>query len=222
MANINFLLQIKRLVYCFFNKRRFATMNFIIFLTINLIVVLSKAQNQGSHSFLQPFVNQRPKTIAVCNLAMDDQIYEEIFEMTANFPSWVNYWDCIESGIPQVHQSLIILNEITAKNLQKVFSKSNIQNSISYNMWLIHISGTLQDVYSLFDDVKLKIGINAQLFIVQSSKPSKDIIQVIGTGHKKVNFKVKSLEEVELSSLCFYIKNCRNWDLLKLPTSRMP
>ena len=166
-------------------------MNLISFMIINVIIVFSKAQNQDSHSFIQPFLSQRPKTIAVCNLAMDDQIYEEIFEMTANFPHWVNYWDCIESGIPQAHESLIILNEITAKELEKVFSKSNIQNSISYNTWLIHISGTLQDVYSLFDDVKLKIGINARVFIVQSSKSSKVVIQVNGTGLKKVNFKAR-------------------------------
>ena len=175
-------------------------MSLISVMIISLIIVFSKGQNQDSHSFIQPFLSQRPKTVAVCNLAMDDQIYEEIFEMTAHFPSWVNYWDCIESGIPQAHESLIILNEITAKDLEKVFSKSNIQNSISYNTWLIHISGTLQDVFSLFDDVKLKIGINAQIFIVQSSKLSKDVIQVIGTGHKKVDLKVKSLEEIETSS----------------------
>ena len=166
-------------------------MNLISFMIINLMIVFSKAQNQDSQSFIQPFLSQRPKTIAVCNLAMDDQIYEEIFEMSVNFQSWVNYWDCIESGIPQAHESLIILNEITAKELEKVFSKSNIQNSISYNTWLIHISGTLQDVYSLFDDVKLKIGINARVFIVQSSKSSKVAIQVIGTGLKKVNFKAR-------------------------------
>ena len=175
-------------------------MSLISVMIISLIIVFSKGQNQDSHSFIQPFLSQRPKTVAVCNLAMDDHIYEEIFEMTAHFPSWVNYWDCIESGIPQAHESLIILNEITAKDLEKVFSKSNIQNSISYNTWLIHISGTLQDVFSLFDDVKLKIGINAQIFIVQSSKLSKDVIQVIGTGRKKVDLKVKSLEEIETSS----------------------
>ena len=178
-------------------------MNLISVVIIIFIVVFSKAQNQSSHSFIQPFLNQRPKTIAVCNFAMDDQIHEEIFEMSANFPSWVNFWDCIESGIPQAHESLIILNEITAKNLQKVFSKSNIQNSISYNTWLIHISGTLQDAYSLFDDIKLKIGINARVFIVQSSKSSKVAIQVIGTGRKKVDFKVKSLVYIELFSLFF-------------------
>ena len=162
----------------------------IIFAIIVVTFGFSEAFNQTSESFLGPFLKQKPKTVNVCDFADDDQFYEEMFEISAKSLSiWVNIWDCIVSDLPQTQDSLIILNEITSEDLITVFSKKNIQNSITYNTWVIHINKELPDIYSIFDDIKIKIGINAQIFIVQSSHLNHNVVQVIGTGLKKVDFK---------------------------------
>ena len=161
----------------------------LIVVIINLGFDSSKAENETFFS-IEPFLNQKTKSITVCNFANLDQLYEEIFEISAVIHSWMNVWDCIESDIPPTQESLIILNEITPKDLQTVFSKSNIQNSITYNTWLIHISNKVHDAHSFFGDIKIKIGINARIFIVQASESSHVAYQVIGTGLHKVDFKV--------------------------------
>ena len=114
-----------------------------------------------------------------------------MFKIITRYQSWVYFWDCVESDIPQAQQSLFILNGITRKDLQIVFSKSNIQNSITFNTWLIHTKETIREVYSLFDGIKLKIGINAQIFVIISSDLSYDVVQIIGTCLHKVEFKVR-------------------------------
>ena len=150
----------------------------------------SKAEDPSSTSYIQPFLKQNPKSISVCNMAVSDEIYEEIFQMNSNANTWTYFWDCLGAEIPQGQGGLIILNDISQNELQKVFSKSHIQNSITYNIWLIYISHSSKDTYSLFDEIKLKIGINAQIFIVESSGSTKEVIQVIGTGLNQVEFKV--------------------------------
>ena len=182
----------------------------ILFLVVIFILGFgsSKAENETFFS-IKPFLNQKTKSISVCNFAHLDQLYEELFEVSAEFQIWMNIWDCIESDIPQTQESLIILNEITPKDLQTVFSKSNIQMSITYNTWLIHVSDKLLNAYSFFDDITIKIGINAQIFIVQSLESSNVALQVIGTGLHKVEFKVSVLlmtksflKIITISSFC--------------------
>ena len=154
------------------------------------IFSFSKAEDQSSTSYIQPFLKQNPKSISVCNMAVSDDIYEEIFQMSTKTNTWNYFWDCLGSEIPQGQGGLIILNNISPNELQKVFSKSHIQNSITYNIWVIYISHSSKDTYSLFDGIKLKIGINAQIFIVKFSGSTKEVIQVIGTGLNQVEFKV--------------------------------
>ena len=153
-------------------------------------LTLSMAEDPRSSSYIEPFLKQNPKSISVCNMAISDQIYEEIFQMSTKTNTWTYFWDCLGSEIPQGQGGLIILNNISPNELQKVFSKSHIQNSITYNIWVIYISHSSKDTYSLFDGIKLKIGINAQIFIVKSSGSTKEVIQVIGTGLNQVEFKV--------------------------------
>ena len=151
----------------------------------------SKAQDSSSTSYIQSFLDQNPTSISVCNMAVSDQIYEEIFQMSTKANIWTYFWNCLVSEIPQGQGGLIILNDITPNELQKVFSKSHIQNSITYNIWVIYISS--KDTYSLFEEIKLKIGINAQIFIVKYSGVMNEVIQVIGTGLNQVEFKVCSI-----------------------------
>ena len=169
-------------------------------------LTLSMAEDPRSSSYIEPFLKQNPKSISVCNMAISDQIYEEIFQMSSNTNTWTYFWDCLMYEIPQGQGGLVILNDIRPSEIQKVFSKSHIQNSITYNIWVIYISQSSKDSYSLFDGIKLKISINAQIFIVRSSGFIKEVIQVIGTGLNRVKFKVCciSLDILEFDFQCYY------------------
>ena len=147
------------------------------------------AQFSNPLTTFEPLLNQSPKTIVICNMALDDQAYFNTFLMSLNYDRWIDLWNCIDSEIPQVHGSLILLNDIDSSDLKTIFSKRGVQNSISHNIWVIQIRNVLQDPFSLFDKVTLKIGLNAQIFILLDSDSRNNLIQVLGTGTNQVEFK---------------------------------
>ena len=159
------------------------------------------AQFSNPFTTIEPFLNQSPNTIVICNMALDDQAYFNTFLMSLNYAGWIDLWNCIDSEIPKVHGSLMMLNDIDSIDLKTIFSKRGVQNSISHNIWVIHIRNVLQDPFSLFDKVTLKIGLNAQIFIMQSSDSRKNLIQVLGTGTNQVEFK-----EIEPANIANVVK----------------
>ena len=62
----------------------------------------------------------------------------------------------------------------------------DIQASLSHNIWLIQLKDSSRKGRDYLHQVKLKIGLNAQIFCMKETQ----VTQVLGTGSQQVIFKV--------------------------------
>ena len=147
----------------------------------------------NGQNFLQYFAKQN---IVLCTKNPEDRFQEDILESIIVGNVWIKNWNCFNSEIPQVHNSLMILKDIKPQDLHRIFALHHIQNSLSSNIWIIMLGETMTDVSEYFDQNYLKIGLNAQIFVIQSS----NVIQIIGTATYRVEYKVSYLQYNQIHS----------------------
>ena len=149
--------------------------------------------NGQKYNFLQYFAKQN---IVLCTKNPEDRFQEDILESITVGNVWIKNWNCFNSDIPQVHDSLMILKDIKPQDLHRIFALHHIQNSLSSNIWIIMLGETRTDVSEFFNQNYLKIGLNAQIFVIQSS----NVIQIIGTATYRVEYKVRYIINNEIHS----------------------
>ena len=147
----------------------------------------------NGQNFLQYFAKQN---IVFCTKHPEDRFQEDILESIIVGNVWIKNWNCFNSELPQVHDSLMILKDIKSQDLHRIFALHHIQNSLSSNIWIIMLGETRTDVSEFFNQNYLKIGLNAQIFVIQSS----NVIQIIGTATYRVEYKVSYLQYNQIHS----------------------
>ena len=130
------------------------------------------------------------KNIVLCSDNFEDMDYE-ILMPRSNQNTLFSKWDC--NTIPNIDNSLIILDEVQPGHIRRLFNpdQDGIQISLSSNIWLIHLKNQSMQIKEFFIQNELRIGLNAQIFIIESLISHDDIVQVLGTGSTKVEYKVR-------------------------------
>ena len=77
------------------------------------------------------------------------------------------------------------------RDLRIVFSKENIQRSLTTNTWILHVRDENKQIEEFFDKLDLRLGLNVRLFVVKRSRVEFEVTQVLGTGTIQVIYKVK-------------------------------
>ena len=126
--------------------------------------------------------------LVICNQVPNDSIFDQILTSAHQKNTWIKFWDCLDFELPKVRNALIVLNKISPIDLKGILSKEDIQQSFRTNVWLIYIDRKNTSQY--FNQNILKIGINAQIFLVESFGGNEFITQVIGKGKHEVEYKV--------------------------------
>ena len=162
---------------------------FIVVLFFHLTLLTS-----AQYEFLQYLISDTTKQLLTCNIKDHDFEVDDMVQIQDHHSElWIKYWDCFESKIPQVHDAIIILNEIKPFQWYEILQKKNIQLSLSSNHWVIYISQSEASIASYFNQKFLKIGLVAGILFIKKKPDRKEVItQVIGKGTYDTEFKVRS------------------------------
>ena len=144
-------------------------------------------------NYLEPFLLQSTENIIVCSGNFEDVNYEVLMPKN-NQSIWISEWDC--KTIPEVENSVIVLDEVQPNQFKGLLNQEGIQKSIFRNIWLIHIKNQNQQYKDFFVGNNLRIGLNAQIFIIRSFHNHDDIYQILGAGTTKVELKVSTINFV--------------------------
>ena len=144
-----------------------------------------------SGQFLDKFIDYKTtNNIILCNHSDDVDLIEEITDSSDQSHLWIEFWDCIAQPIPKTYNSLILLSEIEPNDLRIIFSKENIQRSLTTNTWILYVSEDNRQINQYFNNLKLRLGLNVRLFFVRRSGVAIEATQVLGTGTNQVIYKV--------------------------------
>ena len=142
-------------------------------------------------NYLEPFLLQSTENIIVCSENFDDMNYEVLMAKNNQSTIWISEWDC--KTIPEVDNSVIVLDEVQPNRFTDLLNQEGIQKSIFRNIWVIHIKNQNRQNKDFFVDNKLRIGLNAQIFIIRSFHNHDDIYQILGAGTSKIELKVSTI-----------------------------
>ena len=156
---------------------------FYYFLLLCFIIYSTSAQQRKSFITDIDFGG-----LVICNQVPDDSIFDQILASAHQKNTWIKFWDCLDFELPKVRNALIVLNKISPTDLKGILSKEDIQQSFRTNVWLIYIDRKNTSQY--FNQNILKIGINAQIFFVESLGGNDLVTQVIGKGIHEIEYKV--------------------------------
>ena len=164
------------------------------------LIITHVVTNEGY--FITSFIDKTTAYILVCNGIENTLLVEEILDISKKKNIWVNEWNCFEDPIPKISNGLVILDNVEPQDFKNILSKTDIQRSLSTNLWLLISNDKLLQIWQYFDQTNLKISPSARIFFVKPF-PSfgYDAIQVQGTGsfhivlkvrntHTKINFKL--------------------------------
>ena len=130
------------------------------------------------------------KNIVFCSKTYNDFFQEKVLENSGTGNIWIKNWNCLEHDLPFLRDGVMILDEIEPQDLHRIFTMSGIQNSLSSNLWLILSQSTQNPISKYFDQTNLRLGLNAQILFLDLSNKQRNVIQVLGAGTYKVEFKV--------------------------------
>ena len=170
-------------------------MTFLLLVLFFEFTLLTNAQ----YEFLQYLISDTTKQLLTCNIKGHDFEVDIMVQIQDHHSElWIKYWDCFGSSIPQVHDAIIILNQIQPFQWYEILQKKNIQLSLSSNFWVIYVTQSEVSITSYFIQKILKIGIDAGILFIKKTPDKKEVItQVIGKGTFETEYKV---------SLKYYIK----------------
>ena len=132
------------------------------------------------------------KNFVFCSKAYNDLFQEKLLENSRTRNIWIENWNCLDHDLPFLRNGVImILDDIRPQDLHRIFTMSGIQNSLSSNLWLILSQSTQNPISKYFDQTNLRIGLNAQILFLDLSNEQRNVIQVLGTGSYKGEFKVQ-------------------------------
>ena len=115
------------------------------------------------------------KTLAICG-KITDHDYKYLLDISDQHKIYVKYWNC--SQMLYEHNTLMIFLKPSVKDLETILDQNGAQNCLQTNTWLI-LDDAVFDMKRPFGRSRLRIGLNAKIFIVNESMSIK---QIMGTG----------------------------------------
>ena len=151
---------------------------------IFVLLLLQETLVKGS-SFEQFFVPSLESVLIFNKDVSKDASFVE-FSNIVNHNLWMSYTQ--EPIIPEdVRNTLIVLDAISPSHFNILLNtNTDIQASLSHNIWLSQLKDSSKVCQDYFQQVELKIGLNAQIFCIKETQ----VTQVLGTGSQHVIFKV--------------------------------
>ena len=132
-------------------------------------------------NYIEPFLTSSTMSIALCSGNFEDTVYDILMPKNKQYMLF-SQWDC--RTIPKIDNSLIVLDEVQPDQVGRLLNHAQrgIQLSLSTNIWLIHSKNQSKQSIEFFAGNELRIGLNAQIFVIKSYPSHDDVYQILGTG----------------------------------------
>ena len=137
--------------------------------------------------FIKPLIHDKLNHMSICNLDNTDELSEELVHVAYHNDLWLVPWNCLKSGIPELNNGIVILNQAMPEDIATIFKKEGIQLSWMVNVWFILTSNLAPQPKQFMKLSPVKIGLNAKIFIMDRHT---NVGQVIGKATFDVDTKV--------------------------------
>ena len=136
--------------------------------------------------------------MVICDSSLNDETLVEIMDNTYNQNVYTERWDCF-GRVNNINRALIILNDPEPDLVANLLNQDGAQKSLTSNTWIIHSRRETNELLDYFQKNKLRLGINANIFIAKESGEDVLLYQALGLGtifpQIKVNVQAISYNE---------------------------
>ena len=160
-----------------------------ILLLLIIIVLNSKVCCHNDANLIKQFLStERYKNLAIYGTPSNDEFYEDLLAMAKDQKRHISSMPIFK--LVDTHDTLEIFYEPYLEDVRKLLNQPGIQFELSTNTWLIFSSITFDEVKTLFNWMKFKVGLNANIFFVLKSNDKTTLVQVLGSGAFEVEIVV--------------------------------
>ena len=117
-----------------------------------------------------------------------------------------NYTAVSEQG-----KTVRIFYKPTISDFISALDKPGVQRSLSMNVWIIYSEKPTDAIVEYFSQIRLRIGINANIFFICNSDQGYKLVQVIGTATSKVETIVWALNYAVKTSTNYFLTFVGPW-----------
>ena len=156
---------------------------FIIALSLGLLLPL--IQTSDRLYFIEEIVKARPiETFAICGNLVEDKDQEKLIEILQM--NHLSYGQQNYTAVSEQGKTVRIFYKPTISDFISALDKPGVQRSLSMNVWIIYSEKPTDAIVEYFSQIRLRIGINANIFFICNSDQGYKLVQVIGTATSKV------------------------------------
>ena len=126
----------------------------------------------------------------ICDSAFDDETLERFKDHTRDYKVYLEKWDCSQK-VGKTNKALIFMNNPEPHLITNLLNQSGAQKSLTSNTWLIQSKENEINELDYFKKNKLRIGLNAKIFIAKVLGTDIFLYQALGDGTTTPQYKVK-------------------------------
>ena len=150
-------------------------------IVLKLICIWPSPTHSETLHFIEEIVKAKPiESLAICGKLFQDVEQDMIIEILQKYKMSFMQKNC--SNLNDVDKTVIIFNKPRIQEFRPTFNKLGVQNSLAKNIWIIISEKPINSIENYFSQSRLKIGINANLFVILQSNLGQELIQIIGKG----------------------------------------
>ena len=134
---------------------------------------------------------------------INDEFNFEILEHSNKYQVDIEMWDCSNITITlDTNNALIFLNDPQPTVLANLLNQKGSQRTLKSNTWLIHTKDETKQLKDYFIANSLKIGLNANIFMVKGMRENISLYQGLGDGTIRPQSKVTDQEYFKILPSC--------------------
>ena len=134
---------------------------------------------------IEEIVKARPiETFAICGILIDEEYQQNLIEVLQKNHLFYVQQNC--TTIWKQDKTVMVFHEPTTTDFRSALDKPGVQRSLSLNVWIVYLENLMDSIEEYFSDIRLRLGINANLFFVSKFDQGYILIQVIGTATSQV------------------------------------
>ena len=150
-------------------------------IVLKLFCIWPSPTHSETLHFIEEIVKAKPiESLAICGKLFQDVEQDMIIEILQKYKMSFTQKDC--SNLNDVDKTVIVFNKPRIQEFRSTFNKPGVQNSVAKNIWIIISDKPMNSIEKYFSQSRLKIGINANLFVILQSNLGQELIQIIGKG----------------------------------------
>ena len=150
-------------------------------IALKLFCIWPSPTHSKTLHFIEEIVKTKPiEALTICGKLFQDVEQDMIIEILQKYKMSFTQKNC--SNLNDVDKTIIIFNKPWIQEFRSSFNKAGVQNSLAKNIWIIISDKPMNSIEKYFSQSRLKIGINANLFVILQSNLGQELVQIVGMG----------------------------------------